>query len=138
MTRPMAAICFGEFSFTKLAAASMSPESASTARAGNPMVQIHEERTIAASPERVFDWLQDPANLTVSPVLRKAGWAEGFAGVAVREVTGIGYWLHEQITSLRRATELLLSRRPARSRPRNTRAVRSRALRRATARMSIG
>jgi uncharacterized protein YndB with AHSA1/START domain len=24
------------------------------------MVQLHVERTIAASPERVFDWLADP------------------------------------------------------------------------------
>ena len=31
------------------------------------MVQVHEQRTIAASPERVFDWLLDPANLAVSP-----------------------------------------------------------------------
>ena len=36
------------------------------------MGQIHVERTIAASPERVFEWLLDPANLTVSPVFRKA------------------------------------------------------------------
>jgi hypothetical protein len=39
------------------------------------MGQIHVERTIAASPERVFDWLLDPVNLTVSPLFRKAGWA---------------------------------------------------------------
>ena len=66
------------------------------------MVQIHEQRTIAASPERVFEWLHDPANLTVSPVLRKAVWAEGSSGPgvgAVREVTGFGFWLHEQITA---------------------------------------
>jgi hypothetical protein len=31
------------------------------------MTQIHEQRTIAAPPERVFAWLLDPANLTVSP-----------------------------------------------------------------------
>ena len=41
------------------------------------MAQIHVERTIAASPERVFEWLHDPANLTVSPVLHKAVWAAG-------------------------------------------------------------
>jgi uncharacterized protein YndB with AHSA1/START domain len=28
------------------------------------MVQLQVERTIAASPERVFDWLTDPANPT--------------------------------------------------------------------------
>jgi hypothetical protein len=66
------------------------------------MGQIHAQRTIAASPERVFDWLFDPSNLTVSPVIRKAGWAEDSSdpGVgAVREVTGFGFWLHEQITA---------------------------------------
>ncbi len=66
------------------------------------MVQVHVERTIAASPERVFDWLLDPANLTVSPVFRKAGWAKDSSGPgvgALREVTGIGYWAHEQITA---------------------------------------
>jgi Polyketide cyclase / dehydrase and lipid transport len=65
------------------------------------MVQIHAERTIAASPERVFEWLHDPANLTVSPVLRKAVWAKDSSGPgvgAVREVTGLGFWLLEQIT----------------------------------------
>jgi uncharacterized protein YndB with AHSA1/START domain len=66
------------------------------------MVQVHVERSIAASPERVFDWLLDPANLTVSRVLRKACWAKGTSGPgvgAVREATGFGFWLHEQITA---------------------------------------
>jgi uncharacterized protein YndB with AHSA1/START domain len=66
------------------------------------MVQVQVERTIAASPERVFDWLLDPANVTVSPVHRKAVWAKGSSGPgvgAVREVTGFGFWLHEQITA---------------------------------------
>ena len=66
------------------------------------MVQIRAARTIASSPERVFDWLHDPANLTVSPVLPKAVWAKGSSGPgvgAVREVTGYGFWLHEQITA---------------------------------------
>jgi uncharacterized protein YndB with AHSA1/START domain len=31
------------------------------------MVKIHVERTIGASPERVFSWLADPANLTAAP-----------------------------------------------------------------------
>jgi uncharacterized protein YndB with AHSA1/START domain len=66
------------------------------------MGQIHVERTIVASPERVFDWLLDPANLTVSPLFRKARWAKDSSGPAVgavREVTGIGFWAHEQITA---------------------------------------
>jgi uncharacterized protein YndB with AHSA1/START domain len=66
------------------------------------MGQVHVERTIAASPERVFDWLLDPANLTVSPLFRRAGWAKDSPGPgigAVREVSGIGGWAHEQITA---------------------------------------
>jgi uncharacterized protein YndB with AHSA1/START domain len=66
------------------------------------MAQIHVERTIAAPQERVFDWLLDPANLAVSPVFRKAVWAKDSSGPgvgAVREVTGYGFWAHEQITA---------------------------------------
>jgi hypothetical protein len=80
----------------------MGPETASTASAGNLMGQIRVERTIAASPERVFDWLLDPANLTVFPLFRKAGWAKDCSGPTVgaeREVTGIGFWAYEKITA---------------------------------------
>lgn len=66
------------------------------------MVQIHVERTIAAAPERVFDWLTDPANLTSAPLLVKATWMKDSPGPrlgALREVTGIGVWLREQITA---------------------------------------
>ena len=66
------------------------------------MVQLHVERTIAASPERVFDWLADPANLTSSPLVLKAGWAKGSPGPgvgALREVTAVGMWLREKITA---------------------------------------
>jgi hypothetical protein len=66
------------------------------------MVQLRVERTIAASPERVFDWLADPANLTASPSVLKAGWAKGSSGPgvgALREVTGVGVWLREEITA---------------------------------------
>jgi hypothetical protein len=69
--------------------------------AGDLMVQLHVERTIAASPERVFDWLADPTNLAASPLVLKAGWAKGSSepGVgAVREVTGVGVWFREEIT----------------------------------------
>jgi uncharacterized protein YndB with AHSA1/START domain len=65
------------------------------------MVQIHEQRTIAASPERVFAWLLDPANLTISPWFRTATWVTDLAapGVgATRELKGFGFWVHEQIT----------------------------------------
>jgi hypothetical protein len=70
--------------------------------AGDLMVQLHVERTIAASPERVFDWLADPTNLAASPLVLKAGWAKGSSepGVgAVREVTGVGVWFREEITA---------------------------------------
>ena len=66
------------------------------------MGRIHVQRTIAASPEQVFDWLLDPANLTVSPIFRKAGWLRDSSGPgvgAVRELKGIGFWAHEQITA---------------------------------------
>lgn len=66
------------------------------------MVELHVERTIAASPERVFDWLADPANLAVVPIVLKAGYAKGSAGPgagAVREVTAVGTWFREEITA---------------------------------------
>lgn len=66
------------------------------------MARLHLERTIAASPERVFDWLADPANLTAAPLALKAGYAKGSSepGVgALREVTGVGVWFREEITA---------------------------------------
>ena len=66
------------------------------------MVKLHAERTIAAPPERVFDWLADPANLTASPLVLKAGWAKGSSGPGVgarREVIGVGVWFREEITA---------------------------------------
>ena len=66
------------------------------------MVELHVERTIAASPELVFDWMVDPANLTASPLALKAGWAKGSAEAgagAVREVIGVGARFREEITA---------------------------------------
>jgi uncharacterized protein YndB with AHSA1/START domain len=66
------------------------------------MVQLHIERTIAAPPEQVFDWLADPANLTAAPLAVKAGYAKGSSGPgagAVREVTGLGMRFSEEITA---------------------------------------
>lgn len=65
------------------------------------MVQLHLERTIAAPPEKVFDWLADPASLKAAPLVLKAGWTKGStpgAG-ALREVTGAGMWFREEITA---------------------------------------
>ena len=66
------------------------------------MVKLHVERTIAASPERVFDWLADPANLTAAPLALRAGFAKGSSGPgvgALREVTGLGMRFREEITA---------------------------------------
>ena len=66
------------------------------------MVEFHVDRTIAASPERVFDWLADPANLTAAPVILTVRWVKGFSGPgegAVREPIGLGGWFREQITA---------------------------------------
>ena len=66
------------------------------------MVDIHVERTIAASPDRVFAWLADPASLTSAPLVLRAAWAADSPapGVgAVRKVTAAGMWFHEEITA---------------------------------------
>ncbi|OHV05132.1 SRPBCC family protein [Mycobacterium talmoniae] len=66
------------------------------------MVEIHIERTIAASPERVFDWLADPASLTSAAAVLRARWATNVSGPgegAVREVVGLGAWFREEITA---------------------------------------
>ncbi|MBV8928392.1 MAG: SRPBCC family protein [Mycobacteriaceae bacterium] len=66
------------------------------------MVTLHIERTIAASPQRVFDWLADPANLSAGPTVLKAGYTKDSpapgAG-AMRQVIGLGSWFREEITA---------------------------------------
>ena len=67
------------------------------------MAQIRVERTIAASQERVFDWLADPRSLTAAPLVLKAGFAKGWSapGVgALREVIGAGMWFREEMTAV--------------------------------------
>src|SRR5258707_14904548 len=60
------------------------------------MVGFHVDRKIAASPERIFAWLADPANLAAAPVILKVRWVkEG----ALREAIGLGGWFREQITA---------------------------------------
>ena len=66
------------------------------------MVNLHVERTIAAPPGRVFDWLADPASLTAPPLVFRAGWTKDSSGPgtgAVREVTAVGAWFREEITA---------------------------------------
>lgn len=66
------------------------------------MVNLRVERTVAATPERVFDWLADPASLATAPLIVKAGWAKGSPGPgvgAVRQVAGAGVWFREKITA---------------------------------------
>jgi uncharacterized protein YndB with AHSA1/START domain len=69
------------------------------------MVQLHVKRTIAASPDRVFNWLADPANFT-SALASTFGFKAGYAGAsarevgAIREVRGFGNtWFREEITA---------------------------------------
>ena len=106
------------------------------------MVQLHVERTIATSPERVFDWLADPANLTAAPLFLKASWAKDSSGPGVgvlREATGIGFWVHEQIKAYDAPRSYSLPRRPlVPGLATQGRYVDVHALRRATARTSIG
>ena len=66
------------------------------------MVKFQVDRTIAASPERVFDWLADPANLVAAPVVLKVRWVTGWSGPgqgALRGVIGLGGWFREEITA---------------------------------------
>jgi hypothetical protein len=66
------------------------------------MVEFQVDRTIAASAERVFDWLADPANLTAAPVILKVRWVKGSPAPgegALREPIGLGGWFREQITA---------------------------------------
>ena len=65
---------------------------------------LHVERTIGASPDRVFNWLAEPANFT-SPLASTFGFKAGYVGGsgpevgAVREVNGFGNtWFREEIT----------------------------------------
>nr|WP_090281668.1 SRPBCC family protein [Mycolicibacterium komanii]CRL78369.1 Polyketide cyclase / dehydrase and lipid transport [Mycolicibacterium komanii] len=65
------------------------------------MIELRVERTIAAAPERVFDWLADPKGLTAAPLVlgaRLKGTSELKAG-AVRTVTGTGMWFEEEYTA---------------------------------------
>jgi uncharacterized protein YndB with AHSA1/START domain len=65
-------------------------------------MKLRVERVIAAPPERVFDWLIDPAGLTAAPLVLKSVWAAGTSGPAkgaVRAVTGTGMWFREEITA---------------------------------------
>jgi uncharacterized protein YndB with AHSA1/START domain len=66
------------------------------------MVEIHVERTIAAPPENVFDWLADPVNLAAAPMALKGFWEKGTVGPgkgAVRRVIAAGPWFREEITA---------------------------------------
>ncbi|OBA85214.1 polyketide cyclase [Mycolicibacterium elephantis] len=65
------------------------------------MMELHVERTIAAPPERVFDWLADPKSLKAAPPVFGAKLADGSSEPrkgAVRVVTGAGIWFEEEYT----------------------------------------
>ncbi|OBB40243.1 MULTISPECIES: SRPBCC family protein [unclassified Mycobacterium] len=66
------------------------------------MIELRVERTIAAAPERVFDWLADPKGLTAAPLVLGARLAKGSSELkagAVRTVTGAGMWFEEEYTT---------------------------------------
>lgn len=66
------------------------------------MPTINLQRSIAAPPDRVFDWLTDPSSLATIPLVRHAEWAPDSpppGSGAVRAVTGYGMWFHEKITA---------------------------------------
>lgn len=69
------------------------------------MVQLHVERNIAGAPDRVFNWLADPANFA-APFASSIGFTAGYVGGsppnlgAVRDVNGFGHtWFREVITA---------------------------------------
>ncbi|WP_420716129.1 SRPBCC family protein [Mycobacterium sp. 94-17] len=66
---------------------------------------MHVERAIATSPDRVFNWLANPANFA-SPLASQFGFKAGYVERsdphvgAVREVEGFGNtWFREEITA---------------------------------------
>lgn len=66
------------------------------------MAELHVERTIAAPPERVFEWLADPGSLTSAPLVLRARWTPGTSTPAVgalRTVVAAGMWFQEEITA---------------------------------------
>jgi hypothetical protein len=74
------------------------------------MITLTVERTIAAEPAAVFDWLVDSSNYTAAPlVLRERRTRDGqgapYGAGAVREVTAIGAWFREEITAYDRPHE---------------------------------
>lgn len=75
--------------------------------ADDPMVSVHVERTIAAPPDVVFDWLADANNLKYGRVVLRvkrtrdgagAPWGKG----AQRDVLAVGGWFLEDITEYER------------------------------------
>jgi uncharacterized protein YndB with AHSA1/START domain len=66
------------------------------------MVELHVQRTIAAPPEQVFDWLADPAGLKAAPLVLRSAYKKSAPGPgkgAVRQVIGAGTWFREEITA---------------------------------------
>jgi carbon monoxide dehydrogenase subunit G len=65
------------------------------------VTRVHVERTIAAPPERVFDWLAEPRNMTAAPAMIKCEWVNGAQPevgahrLAISPLT----WIREEITA---------------------------------------
>lgn len=84
------------------------------------MVSLTVSREIAAPVPAVFDWLADSSNYTRAPLVLKErrvrdGEGAPYGRGAVREITAIGAWFREEITSYERPREfgyLILSSLP--------------------------
>nr|WP_090345786.1 SRPBCC family protein [Mycolicibacterium malmesburyense]CRL78374.1 Polyketide cyclase / dehydrase and lipid transport [Mycolicibacterium malmesburyense] len=66
------------------------------------MTELRVDRTIAAPPERVFDWLADPQGLTAAPLVLSARLAKDSPELGIgakRVVTGTGMWFEEEYTA---------------------------------------
>jgi hypothetical protein len=70
--------------------------------AGNPNDSVARRTDHRSAAEKVFAWLADPANLTTSPLIFRAGWSKSSSkpGVgALRDALALGMWLREEITA---------------------------------------
>lgn len=84
------------------------------------MISLTVSRDIAAPAPAVFDWLVDSSNYTRAPLVLKErrvrdGEGAAYGPGALREITALGAWFREEITSYERPREfgyLILSSLP--------------------------
>jgi uncharacterized protein YndB with AHSA1/START domain len=65
------------------------------------VIRLRVERTIAAAPESVFDWLAEPNNMTAAPAMLACRWVtDSPPGVgALRVAISPATWIREEITA---------------------------------------